>query len=96
VFHKVGTRAAQAISKVVMAAVGHRVALGSVAPTILRLRTLEAYVKGGGRDAGEAKRLVRAQISPIDDVRSTKHYRVRVAESLVEEWINGLPAPRSR
>jgi CO/xanthine dehydrogenase FAD-binding subunit len=95
-FRKVGTRAAQAISKVVMAAVGHRVALGSVAPTILRLRTLEEYVKGGGRDAGEAKRLVRAQISPIDDVRSTKHYRVRVAESLVEEWINGLPAPRSR
>src|SRR6188508_3325725 len=40
-FRKVGTRAAQSISKVVMAGIGGReprLAVGSVAPTVLRLR----------------------------------------------------------
>jgi CO/xanthine dehydrogenase FAD-binding subunit len=89
-FDKVGTRAAQAISKVVMAAVGHRVAFGSVAPVIVRAHKLEAYVAGGGRDVAEAQRLVREDVRPIDDVRSTAEYRRRVVENLVASWIGDL------
>ncbi len=90
-FDKVGTRAAQAISKVVMAAVGHRVAFGSVAPVIVRAHNLEAYVAGGGRDVAEAKRLVAQDVKPIDDVRSTAEYRRRVVENLVAAWLPSLP-----
>src|SRR5437773_4709376 len=49
-FRKVGTRAAQAISKVVMAAVDNdapRIALGSVAPTVVRLPRTEAALARG-------------------------------------------------
>ncbi len=90
-FEKVGTRAAQAISKVVMAAVGHRVAFGSVAPVIVRAHNLEAYLAGGGRDVAEAKRLVAEDVKPIDDVRSTAEYRRRVVENLVAAWLPSLP-----
>ncbi|HWE27214.1 MAG TPA: FAD binding domain-containing protein [Polyangia bacterium] len=96
-FDKVGTRAAQAISKVVMAAVGHRVAFGSVAPVIVRAHKLEAYLAAGGRDVAEARRLVAEDVSPIDDVRSTAEYRRRVVGNLVASWIGGLDkAPASR
>jgi xanthine dehydrogenase small subunit len=96
-FEKVGTRAAQAISKVVMAAVGHRVAFGSVAPIIVRAHKLEAYLAGGGRDIAEAVRLVGEEVAPIDDVRSTADYRRRVVANLVADWVGGLDkAPRSR
>jgi len=96
-FVKVGTRAAQAISKVVMAAVGHRVAFGSVAPVIVRAHKLEAYLAGGGRDVAEAQRLVAEEVSPIDDVRSTAEYRRRVVGNLVADWVGGLDKPpRSR
>jgi CO/xanthine dehydrogenase FAD-binding subunit len=90
-FEKVGTRAAQAISKVVMAAVGHRVAFGSVAPVIVRAHKLEAYVAGGGRDLAEAQRLVHEEVKPIDDVRSTAAYRGRVVDNLVASWLSSLP-----
>src|SRR6266571_3313661 len=49
-FRKVGTRAAQAISKVVMAGVAGtppRIALGSVAPTVIRAAQTEAAIAGG-------------------------------------------------
>jgi CO/xanthine dehydrogenase FAD-binding subunit len=96
-FEKVGTRAAQAISKVVMAAVGHRIAFGSVAPVIVRAHKLEAYVAGGGRDVNEAKRLVAEDVTPIDDVRSSAEYRRRVVGNLVASWLGGLDkAPASR
>jgi CO/xanthine dehydrogenase FAD-binding subunit len=99
-FRKVGTRAAQAISKVVMAAVRAprpRIALGSVAPTVVRLWKTEAALAGGATIA-EAQRVLRGEIRPIDDVRSTAAYRVQVAENLLAEaWTPGpLPGPTSR
>jgi CO/xanthine dehydrogenase FAD-binding subunit len=94
-FDKVGTRAAQAISKVVMAAVGHRVAFGSVAPIIVRAHKLEAYLAGGGRDVSEAQRLVAEDVKPIDDVRSSAEYRRRVVANLVASWLPSLPSPPS-
>ncbi len=91
-FRKVGTRAAQAISKVVMAAVrarSPRIALGSVAPTVVRLPRTEAAL-GSGAPIEEARRVLQSEITPIDDVRSTAAYRMQVAENLLESfWTAG-------
>jgi CO/xanthine dehydrogenase FAD-binding subunit len=87
-FRKVGTRAAQAISKVVMAAVRSdrpRVALGSVAPTVVRLPETEAVLAAGAPIA-EARRVLEAEIRPIDDLRSTAEYRRRVSGNLLEQF----------
>ena len=89
-FRKVGTRAAQAISKVVMAGVRQpgsvRLAVGSVAPTVVRLpKTEEAIVSGRSRDS--VRRTLAVEIAPIDDVRSTADYRRRVAQALVDRFL---------
>ncbi|MBI4409045.1 MAG: FAD binding domain-containing protein [Gemmatimonadetes bacterium] len=84
-FRKVGTRAAQAIAKVVMAAVrgpAPRIALGSVAPTVVRLPRTEVCLAGGG-SLEEAQRILAEEIQPIDDLRSTAEYRRRVAVNLL-------------
>ncbi|MFI5178751.1 MAG: FAD binding domain-containing protein [Vicinamibacterales bacterium] len=88
-FRKVGTRAAQAISKVVMAGVvgdAPRVAVGSVAPTVLRLRRTEAAIAGGA-SVEAAQQTLLAEIAPIDDVRSTAEYRRRVAANLLARML---------
>src|SRR6266508_4596395 len=87
-FRKVGTRAAQAISKVVMAAVRAprpRIALGSVAPTVVRLPQTEG-VLADGRSIEEARETLAREIQPIDDIRSTAEYRRRVCENLLEQF----------
>jgi CO/xanthine dehydrogenase FAD-binding subunit len=84
-FRKVGTRAAQAISKVVMAAVRAprpRIALGSVAPTVVRARGAEAALAAGA-SIDEAKAALLADIAPIDDLRSTAAYRRQVSMNLL-------------
>jgi CO/xanthine dehydrogenase FAD-binding subunit len=88
-FRKVGTRAAQAISKVVMAAVFGpevRIAIGSVAPTVIRARRTEDVLAGGGSIA-EAKETLSREIAPIDDIRSTARYRSRVAVNLLGAFL---------
>ena len=91
-FRKVGTRAAQAISKVVMAAVGGetpRIALGSVAPTVVRApRTEAALVRGAS--TSEAQRTLMEEIAPIDDLRSSADYRRRVAANLLARCLRDL------
>ncbi len=87
-FRKVGTRAAQAISKIVMAAVrasAPRIALGSVAPTVVRLPRTEAALAGGASVA-DARRVLEGEIQPIDDVRSTATYRRRVSANLLAKF----------
>jgi xanthine dehydrogenase small subunit len=93
-FRKVGTRAAQAISKVVMAAVrspAPRIALGSVAPTVIRLsRTERALADGAGID--DAAVIAESEIQPIDDLRSTAGYRRRVVSNLLRRfWSDTAP-----
>lgn len=87
-FRKVGTRAAQAISKVVMAAVRGpepRIAFGSVAATVVRVpRTERCLAQGGSID--DAHEILLGEIHPIDDVRSTAGYRLRVAGNLLKQW----------
>ena len=93
-FRKVGTRAAQAISKVVMAGVvppgrgraGTRIALGSVAPTVVRASRTEELLAGGA-SIGEAQRALMDEIVPIDDLRSTADYRRRVAGNLLARML---------
>ncbi|HET7241502.1 MAG TPA: FAD binding domain-containing protein [Gemmatimonadales bacterium] len=87
-FRKVGTRAAQAISKVVMAAVRGsrpRIALGSVAPTVIRLPSVEQALADGA-DIDDAIDLLDEDISPIDDLRSTGAYRRDVAANLLRRF----------
>jgi CO/xanthine dehydrogenase FAD-binding subunit len=101
-FRKVGTRAAQALSKVVAACLlwkkkdgrieEARVALGSVASTVRRLRRMEALVAGERPSAAlldEAAKLVAEEISPIDDVRSTADYRRFVSQAIVRDFLAG-------
>jgi xanthine dehydrogenase small subunit len=87
-FRKVGTRAAQAISKIVMAGIrGERVrlAIGSVAPVPLRLHATEESLSNGATIA-QARAALVAEISPMDDLRSTERYRRRVAGNLLERF----------
>lgn len=79
-FAKVGTRNAMVISICSLAArldpsTGlARVAIGSAAPTVLRVRSAEdALLDPTGADAFAAE--VRAAARPIDDARSTARYR---------------------
>jgi CO/xanthine dehydrogenase FAD-binding subunit len=95
IFRKVGTRAAQAISKTVVAGLlwlrrdgtveELRFALGSMAPTVRRLRSAEAFVKGRHLTpavVSEAAALVSRDVAPIDDVRSTAVPAGRLPQSL--------------
>lgn len=96
-WRKVGTRRAQAISKVMCAAVRGpqvRIALGSVAPTIVRLARTEAVLTSTG-SIEQARATVRTEISPLDDIRSTAQYRREVSANLVADfWMS--TAPRTR
>lgn len=88
-FRKVGTRAAQAISKVVLAgALGKapRFAVGSVAPTVIRLKNVEAALAAGA-SIDDALAKLDDDIRPIDDVRSTAIYRRRVTENVLRDWL---------
>ena len=87
-FRKVGTRAAQAISKVVMAAVrapSPAIAFGSVAPTIVRVPETEKALAGGA-SIDDAAAILSRELSPIDDVRSTADYRRRVSVNLLRRF----------
>lgn len=100
-YRKVGTRRAQAISKVCLAAAFDiegstgivrdiRIALGSVAPTVVRATRAEAVLRGHAIDASvlrEAQQSLASEIAPIDDLRSTSHYRLRVAQRLLSECL---------
>jgi carbon-monoxide dehydrogenase medium subunit len=100
-FRKVGTRAAQAISKTMFAGliwtkkgivVDVRLAFGSLAPTVKRLRSAEAHLKGKALDeaaAGAAAALLTDDVSPIDDIRSTRDYRLDVSRNLLVKFLEG-------
>lgn len=102
-FRKVGTRKAQAISKVCFAGAVNlgdgfirdvRIAVGSVAPIPLRCARTEDFLRGSRVSAAlcaEAQTLLQREIAPIDDVRSTARYRSRVAANLLQEFMAQLP-----
>ena len=87
-FRKVGTRAAQAISKIVMAAVrgpAPRIAFGSVAPTVVRVPQTEDALESG-KSIDEAVEILGRELVPIDDVRSTADYRRLVSQNLLRRF----------
>jgi CO/xanthine dehydrogenase FAD-binding subunit len=87
-WRKVGTRRAQAISKVMCAAVRGpivKVALGSVAATIVRLPHTEHILSSRGTLA-DAQEALKREIVPIDDVRSTADYRRAVSANLLADF----------
>lgn len=65
-----------------------RIALGSVAPTPLRIYSAEKLAEGEIFTESLIKKVAREcqeKIRPIDDVRSTREYRIWVSAVLVEE-----------
>lgn len=102
-YRKVGTRRAQAISKVCVAAAARvdrgvvsdvRIALGSVAPTVIRAAAAEHVLRGQrltGAAVSHAAEQVVAAIAPIDDLRSTSRYRAAVVRNVVTEFLRSLP-----
>jgi CO/xanthine dehydrogenase FAD-binding subunit len=88
-FYKVGARAAQAIAKVGVATVkdsgGWRVVASSVAPVIKRCRALESALDRGQQfnDPSEIAELLKSDVAPIDDIRSTADYRLAVLSRLL-------------
>jgi CO/xanthine dehydrogenase FAD-binding subunit len=99
---KVGTRNAQAISKICVAATARvnqgrvdeiRIGMGSMAPTPLRLHATEQVLVGAElNDAAilEARRALASETAPIDDIRSTAAYRMLVAGNLLEEMVRSF------
>ena len=94
---KVGTRRAQAIAKVSFAALKRdsifRIAIGSVAPVPLRCIKTEALLNNERLTKSvidQAKTLVREEISPITDNRSTQYYRTIVTGNLLGEFLEML------
>ena len=87
-WRKVGTRRAQAISKVMMAGVRGpqvRIALGSVGPVVV-LATGAAKVLAHGGSVADAQAALAREITPIDDVRSAGEYRQQVAANLLAQF----------
>jgi CO/xanthine dehydrogenase FAD-binding subunit len=94
-YRKVGPRQAQAISKVCFAACAEKrggrvhdvkIALGGVAPTVVRAVEAERAIVAGEPSARVCEALMRVVV-PIDDVRSTARYRRRVAENLLRDFL---------
>lgn len=103
-YRKVGTRKAQAISKVCFAATARtldstvedtRIVLGSVAPVPLRCVKTEEVLRGARLDRSSLERAraeLAGEIVPIDDIRSTKDYRLKVSLNLLEDFLWSIRA----
>jgi CO/xanthine dehydrogenase FAD-binding subunit len=105
IWRKVGTRRAQAISKVALAGIAVRsedrvvrigLGMASVAPVTATLPNTRALLlrtplSSLSGDALDAA--VLSDIAPIDDVRSTREYRKHVAKAVVRGFVRDLGAP---
>ena len=101
-YRKVGTRKAQAISKICFAGTASmndstiadvRIVLGSVAPVPLRCVQTESALRGQTLDANtiaNARQTLAQEIVPIDDIRSTKSYRLQVSLNLFADFISRI------
>jgi CO/xanthine dehydrogenase FAD-binding subunit len=96
---KVGTRNAQAISKVAIAVLarvnkGHiediRIGAASVREYPARLSATEKSLTGKtitAESIAAARATILTEVRPIDDIRSTAKYRAAVAANLLEEFL---------
>jgi CO/xanthine dehydrogenase FAD-binding subunit len=100
-FKKVGQRKALAISKISLAFLGVieeqgrsfrdvRISLGAVAPTVIRARRTEDFLKGKIIDQKvleEVSGLCAEETKPISDIRSTSVYRRKVSGELLKKGL---------
>jgi len=104
-FIKMGQRKSLAISKTMVSVAAIRgasgtikkigIALGAVAPTIIRLPEAEELVLGKKITpelAEQARRIAEKAVRPIDDIRSTADYRRKVSGVIVQRALLGLSA----
>lgn len=108
VFLKLGLRRALAISVVNVAAVVRledgivtraRIALGSVAPTVIRAREAEGVLVGSPlspEQVEEAANLAARAAVPIDDIRAGAEYRREMVRTLVRRALTILAEGRER
>jgi len=101
-FLKLGERRAHAISKINMAVCAwndgtwhYRIAMGSVAPTVLRCNEAEALLEKSAfplssEVISQAARLAEETARPISDVRSTQAYRKKMAGVLLKRSLEEL------
>jgi len=101
-FRKVGTRRAQAISKVVMSARARvsrglieriGIGVGSVAPTVVRVPRTELLLTGEPVSSSlieKARQMVAEEVEPITDLRSTERYRRAVTGNLLAAFLRQL------
>ena len=100
-YRKIGTRKAMALSKISFAGLAKfragklqdiRIALGAVAPKVVRDKKLEGLLQGLSKKEirnkiPEIREGYAKHIRPIDDARSTKEYRKAVSLDLIEDFI---------
>jgi xanthine dehydrogenase iron-sulfur cluster and FAD-binding subunit A len=103
-FVKLGLRRAQAIAVVNLAVVVRlegetvaqaAVAMGCVAPTVIRSGAAEAYLIGRRLDAetcARAAELAGGDARPIDDLRAPASYRLATLRALLADTLRELPA----
>ena len=101
-YRKVGTRKAQAISKVCFSGLARmkdgtiddiRLAFGSIAPVPFRGLKTESILRGALLDqqvVDKAKVELSREIAPIDDIRSTRNYRLKVSINLLADFLSNL------
>ncbi|WP_108650539.1 FAD binding domain-containing protein [Dongshaea marina] len=101
-YRKVGTRQANALSKLSVAAMAtkkgdnfseFRIAFGAVAPTVVRCPKLEEMAIGVPMDGPCIEQICHGYaelIQPIDDQRSSARYRQRVALNLLKHSLLSL------
>jgi CO/xanthine dehydrogenase FAD-binding subunit len=99
---KVGTRNAQAISKIALAALALmeggrikdlRIGAASLSEIPMRCRTAEKALVGQQiteETISLARKALASEAKPIDDIRSTAAYRAAVAGNLLEEFLHSL------
>jgi CO/xanthine dehydrogenase FAD-binding subunit len=99
---KVGTRNAQAISKIALAGLARmednviqdiRLGAASLSEIPMRCRAAEAALTGKQvtpHVIAQARAALASEAKPIDDIRSTAAYRAAVAGNLLEEFLESL------
>lgn len=111
-FIKLGLRRTQAISVLSVAAVlqlhtpmtnepvqSAAIALGAVAPTVVRAPKAEAFLVGkplSDENIAEAARLAVLSSNPIDDVRGSEGYRRAMVETLIVRLLRQIRDGRER
>ncbi len=109
-YRKVGTRKANALSKLSVCAdaavqdgviTDIRIALGAVAPKVLRMKDIEESLRGSTPEElseriPDVLAAYEKHIRPIDDQRSTARYRKTAALRLAEEFLRNLSEEENR